>query len=60
MMCGKLMHTLIKKLFLDSANTMYKIVNLDVLDKKNHKAAAKIDDGFSAKATIANLVKTKQ
>ena len=59
-MCGKLMHKFFKKSVLDSADTMYKIANLDVLDKKNHKAAAKIHVGFTSKATLANLVKTKQ
>ena len=38
---------------------MYKIANLDVLDKNNHKAA-EVDVDFAAKATLANLVKTKQ
>ena len=51
---------IVKKSVLDSADTMYKIANLDVLDKKSHKAAAKIDIGFAAKATIANIVKTQQ
>ena len=59
-MCGKLMHKFVKKSVLDSADTMSKLANLDVLDKKNHKAAAEIDVGFAAKATLANLVKTKQ
>ena len=55
-MCGKLMHKFLKKSVLDSADTIYKISNLDVLDKKNHKTAAEIDVGFAAKATLANLV----
>ena len=58
-MCGKLMHKCIKKSVLDSADTMYKIANLDVLDKKSYKAAAEIDVGFAAKVTLANLVKNK-
>ena len=58
-MCGKLIYKFVKKSVLDSADTMYKIANLDVLDKKNHKAAAEIDVGFAAKATITNLVKKK-
>ena len=58
-MCGKLMHKFVKKSVLDSADTMYKIVNIDVLDKKNHKTAAEFDAGFAAKATIAKCI-TKQ
>ena len=38
---------------------MYKIANLDVLDKKNHKAAAEIDVGSATNATLVNLVKNK-
>ena len=33
----------------------YKIENLDVREKKNQKAAADIDVGFAAKATITNV-----
>ena len=51
------MHKFVKKSVLDSADTMYKIANLDVLDKQNHKAAAEIDVGFTVKSTLANLVK---
>ena len=47
------------KSVLDSVDTMHKIKNLDVMDKKNHKAAAEIDVGFAAKATLENLVKNK-
>ena len=36
-----------------------KIANLEVLHKKNHKAAAEIDVDFAVKATLANLVKIK-
>ena len=35
------------------------MANLNVLDKKNHKAAREIDVGFVAKATLANLVKNQ-
>ena len=59
MICGKLMHKSVKKPVLDSADTVYKIANLGVLDKKNHKAK-EIDVGFAAKATMKNSVKTKQ
>ena len=57
-LCVKLMHKSVKKSVLDSADTMCKIATLDVLDKKNHKAA-EIDVGFAAKAILANLVKNK-
>ena len=53
------MHKFVKKSVLDLADTMYKIANLDVLDKQNHKAAAEIDVDFAANATLANLVKNK-
>ena len=59
-MCGKLMHEFVKKSFLDSADTIYKVTSLDVLEKKNHKSATEFDVGFAAKATLANVVKTKQ
>ena len=49
-MCSKLMHKFVKKSVLDSADTMYKITNLDVLDKQTHKVATEIDIGF---ATLA-------
>ena len=48
-----------KQISFGSADTMYKITNLDVLDKKNHKATAEIDIGFADKAALANLVKNK-
>ena len=41
-MCRNLMHKFVKKSVFDSADAMYKIANLDILDKKNHKAAAGI------------------
>ena len=59
-MCGKLIHKFVKKSILDSADIMYNIANLDVLDKKNHKTAAEIDVGFAAKDMLLNLVKTRQ
>ena len=58
-MITKLMHKFMKKSALDAADTVYKIANLDVLDKKNHKAAGEIDIGFAAKATLGNLAKSK-
>ena len=58
-MITKLMHKFVKKSALDAADTVYKIANLDVLDKKNHKAAGEIDIGFAAKATPGNLAKSK-
>ena len=36
-MCSKLMYKSVKKSVLDIADTRYRIVNLDVLDKQNHK-----------------------
>ena len=58
-MVTKLMNKFVKKSVLDSTYSMYKIANLDVLDKKNHKAAGEIDIGFTAKATLGNLAKSK-
>ena len=58
-MCSKLMHKFVKKLVLDSADTMYKIANLHVLDKQNHKVATEIDIGFAAKAILTALAKGK-
>ena len=58
-MCWKLMHKFVKKSVLDPADSVYKMANLDLLDKKNHKAAVEIDVGFAAKSTLANLVKNK-
>ena len=58
-MCSKLIHKLVKKSVLDSADTMYKIANLDVPDKQNHKVATEIDIGFAAKAILTTLAKTK-
>ena len=57
--CWKLMHKFVKKSVFDSADKVYKIAKLHVLDKKNHKAAAEIDVGFAAKVTLVNLVKNK-
>ena len=58
-MCWKLMQKYVKKSVLETADTVYKIANLDVLDKKNHKAPAEIEIGFAVKATLANLVQNK-
>ena len=58
-MCVKLMHKFVKKSVLDAADTVYKLANLDVLDKKNHKAPADIDIGFAAKSTLGNLARSK-
>ena len=52
------MHRFLNKSVLDSADTMYKIANMDVLDKQNHKLATEIDIGFAAKA-ILTLAKSK-
>ena len=57
--CSKLMHKSVKKSVLDSAGTMYKIANLDVLDKQNHKVATEIDIGFVAEALLTTLAKSK-
>ena len=57
--CSKLMQKFVKKSVLDSADTMYKISNLDVLDKQNHKIATDIDIGFAAKAILTTLAKGK-
>ena len=57
--CTKLMHKFIKKDILDSADTVYKVATLDVLDKKNHKLAAEIDVGFATKAMLTNLLQKK-
>ena len=38
---------------------MYKIANLDVLDKQNHKGATEIDIGFAVKAILTTLAKSK-
>ena len=48
-----------KKSVLDSADTMYKIAHLDVLDKQNHKLATGIDIGFAAEAILTTLAKSK-
>ena len=56
-MVTKLMHKFVKKSLLDAVDTMYKIAKLDVLDKKNHKAAEEIDTHFAAKATLGNIAK---
>ena len=53
------MHKFVKKSVFDLADTVYKIANLDVLDKKNHKAAAETEVSFAAKATLANIIKNK-
>ena len=58
-MCSRLMHKFVKKSVLDSADTMYKIANLDVLDKQNHKVAAEIHIGFAAKAILTTHAKSK-
>ena len=57
--CTKLMHKFIKKDILDSADTVYKVATLDVLNKKNHKLAAEIDIGFATKAMLTNLLRKK-
>ena len=57
--CTKLMHKFIKKDVLDSADTIYKVATLEVLNKTNHKVAAEIDIGFATKATLTNLFKKK-
>ena len=59
-MCSKLMHKFVKKSILDSADTMYKVANLDVLDKQNHKVATEIDIGFAARLSLQLLQKAKQ
>ena len=59
-MYSKLMHKFVKKSLLDSADTLYKIANLDILDKQNHKVATEIDIGFAAKAILTTLAKAKQ
>ena len=56
-MFSKLMHKFVKKSVLDSADTMYKIANLDILDKQNHKVATENDTGFAAKAILTTLAK---
>ena len=53
------MHKFVEKSVLDSTDTMYKIANLDVLDKQNHKVATEIDIGFAAKAILTTLAKSK-
>ena len=58
-MCSKLMHKFVKTSVLDSADTMYKIANLDVLDKQNRKVAIETDIGFAAKAILTTHAKSK-
>ena len=58
-MVTKLMNKFVKKSVLDAGDSMYKIANLDVLDKNNHKAIGEIDIGFTTKATLGNLAKGK-
>ena len=58
-MCSKLMHKFVKKSVLDSADTMYRIANLDVLDKQNCKVATEIDIGFAEKVILTTLAKSK-
>ena len=58
-MCSKFMYKFVKKSVLDSADRMYKIGNLDVLDKQNHKLATEIDIGFAAKAILTTPGKSK-
>ena len=57
--CQKLMQKFVKKSILDSADTVYKVAHLDVLDTKNHRSASDIDIGFATKAVLTNLVKKK-
>ena len=59
-MITKLMHKFVKKSALDAADTVYKIANLDVLDKKNHKAAGEIDIALLLKLLLETLQKVKQ
>ena len=54
-MCGKLMHKFLNKSVLDSADTMYKIANMDVLDRKNHKAVAKVDVALQPRLPMHTL-----
>ena len=42
-MCWKLMQKYVKKSVLETADTVYKIANLDVLDMKYHKQPAEIE-----------------
>ena len=58
-MCSKLMHKFVKKSVLDSADKMYKIANLDVLHKQNHKVATEIDIASAGKAILTTLAKSK-
>ena len=57
--CQKLMQKFVKKSILDSADTAYKVANLDVLDMKNHRSVSDIDLGFATKTVLTNLVKKK-
>ena len=54
-MCWKLMQKYVKKSVLETADTVCKIANLDVLDKKNQKTPAQIEIGFA----LANLVQKR-
>ena len=47
--CQKLMQKFVKKSFLDSADTAYKVAHLDVLDTMNHRFVSDIDIGFATK-----------
>ena len=57
--CHKLMLKFLKTSVLESADTVYKIANLKVLESNNHKQPSDIDIGFATKAILSNLIKAK-
>ena len=49
-----------KRAVLESANSAFKIAQLNMLDSATHVAPSEVDIGFAAKAALENVYKEKQ